>query len=180
MSELERVASAQTSREPLVKGSLLIRFGLVGLSGVFVNLGALALLSALGLVSTLASALAIELSILSNFALNDAWTFAEQRSGSKRTRLARFQLVSLIGALMQWLTFVLLGLIFALLDLSVGGWVSYEPLWRAQGLSALIAHPPELGAWRYLAQLSGVAVAVSWNFLVNMTWTWRPSSKEEP
>ena len=160
--------------------TLLTRFGLVGLSGVFVNLGALALLSALGCLSTTASAVAIEVSILSNFALNDRWTFAERRVGSMGSRLARFQLVSLIGAVMQWGTFVLCGLLFALFDLSQGGWVSYEPVWREGGLSALIASPPSLGAWQYLAQLIGVGVAMSWNFLVNLTWTWGSTLDEPP
>ena len=153
--------------------TLLLRFGLVGLSGVGVNLGALALISALGFVSTLASALAIELSIISNFLLNDRWTFAAQRSGAAWSRALRFQLVSLVGALMQWATFVLMGLIFALSELSVGGWARYEPVWREGGLLSLIANPPELGVWQYLAQLVGVGVATSWNFLVNLNWTWR-------
>ena len=162
-------------RAPL---TLLLRFGLVGLSGVGVNLGALALLSALGLLSTVASALAIELSILSNFLLNDRWTFAEQRSGTAWSRALRFQLVSLIGALMQWGTFVLMGLIFALSELSVGGWGRYEPVWREGGLASLISSPPELGAWQLLAQLVGVGVATSWNFLVNLNWTWGSQLKE--
>jgi len=150
----------------------LYRFGLVGLSGVVVNLAALALLSGLGLLSTVASALAIELSILSNFLLNDRWTFVERRAGSAWSRALRFQLVSLVGALMQWGTFVVMGALFALTDLSDGGWARYEPVWEGAGLLGLIQSPPELGPWRYAAQLIGIAVATSWNFLVNLSWTW--------
>lgn len=160
--------------------SLLLRFGLVGLSGVGVNLGALALMSTLGLVSTLASALAIELSIVSNFVFNDRWTFSDRRAGGLWTRAVRFQLVSLIGALMQWGTFVLLGLIFALCEQSEGGWSAYLPIWEREGVSGLVSSPPALGAWQYVAQLIGIAVATSWNFLVNLSWTWgaRPHSSE--
>jgi len=164
--------SKQGSPASTASLSLLIRFGLVGLSGVGVNLCALAIFSALGLISTLASALAIELSILSNFVLNDRWTFSDRRSGPWWARALRFQLVSLVGALMQWVTFVALGLIFALCELSIGGWAGYQHTWESGGLLSLIATPPELGAWQYLAQLIGIALATSWNFLVNLTWTW--------
>ena len=166
-------ARSRSNPAPLSStSSLLIRFGLVGLSGVGVNLCALAIFSALGLVSTLASALAIELSVLSNFALNDRWTFSDRRHGSWWVRALRFQLVSLVGALMQWVTFVALGLIFSLCELSIGGWADYQHVWESGGLMSLVATPPELGAWQYLAQLIGIAVATSWNFLVNLTWTW--------
>lgn len=151
---------------------LFFRFGLVGVSGIGVNLGVLALLSSWGLVSTLSSALAIELSILSNFLLNDQWTFSQRRKGLLLHRALRFQFVSLIGAMMQWFTFVFMGLIFALSDFSFGGWAEYEPIWQKGGLESLITHPPELGSWQYLAQLFGIAIATSWNFLVNLTWTW--------
>ena len=54
-----------------------LRFAAVGASGVVVNLGALALLTTAGLTPTLASALAIQVSILTNFFLNDFWTFRD-------------------------------------------------------------------------------------------------------
>jgi putative flippase GtrA len=77
----------------------LARFGAVGLSGVAVNTAALWLLvRRAGLPLTAASAIATEIAILSNFALNDAWTFrhAPRASGLLR-RLLRFNAVSLGG-----------------------------------------------------------------------------------
>lgn len=76
-----------------------IRFGLVGLSGVVVNSTVLWLLvHQAHLVTPLASVIATETAILSNFALNDRWTFhaaAHQRSFGQR--LLRFNGVALGG-----------------------------------------------------------------------------------
>ena len=48
-----------------------IKFALTGLSGVFVNLGSFQFLLNLGVHKLLASPVAIELSIISNFLLNN-------------------------------------------------------------------------------------------------------------
>ena len=57
------------------------RFALVGLSGVIVNLAALHLFAGvLGIHEVVASALAIETSIVTNFLLNDAFTFRDRRA----------------------------------------------------------------------------------------------------
>ena len=54
----------------------LLRFGLVGLSGVVVNQGLLMLLhGTLGAPLLLSSITAIEISILTNFLLNHTWTW---------------------------------------------------------------------------------------------------------
>ncbi|UCD51274.1 MAG: GtrA family protein [Phycisphaerales bacterium] len=77
------------------------RFILVGLSGVLVNLGCFLFLERkIGLHFALASPVAIELSILSNFLLNNAWTFRDRRTGiSFWERLIRFHVVAgLAGA----------------------------------------------------------------------------------
>ena len=55
-----------------------LKFSLVGLSGVLVNLGSFQLLLGLGIHKYLASPIAIELSIISNFLLNNYWTFADR------------------------------------------------------------------------------------------------------
>ena len=55
-----------------------IKFSLTGLSGVVVNLGSFHLLLQLGLHRYLASPIAIELSIISNFLINNYWTFADR------------------------------------------------------------------------------------------------------
>jgi putative flippase GtrA len=76
-----------------------LRFGLVGLSGVVVNTTLLwTLARGAQLPVPLASVLATEAAILSNFLLNDRWTFrAVARRHPPLIRLARFNGVSLGG-----------------------------------------------------------------------------------
>ncbi|HUI00061.1 MAG TPA: GtrA family protein [Nitrososphaerales archaeon] len=74
-----------------------LKFVVVGLTGVAVNEGLLLLLQSTGMYLLLASAIAIEVSILSNFAMNDLWTFRERRSGSAGGRLLKFNALMLVG-----------------------------------------------------------------------------------
>ena len=74
-----------------------IKFNIVGLIGVGVNLGAFWLLQALGYYYVYASAGAIEISILSNFILNDFWTFRDRRHGHMTVRLVKFNGLMLVG-----------------------------------------------------------------------------------
>jgi putative flippase GtrA/predicted membrane-bound dolichyl-phosphate-mannose-protein mannosyltransferase len=76
----------------------VVRFGLVGLSGVAVNLLLLFLLhGVLRLHDLVAVPLAVEASILSNFLLNDRFTFRDRRQGHRLRRLAQFNAVSLLA-----------------------------------------------------------------------------------
>ena len=153
-----------------------IKYCLVGFSGIFVNLGALYLLAdLLALHLNLASALAIEFSILSNFVLNERWTFtADQRRGTLAARLARFHGVTAVGGLMQWACFIVLNLALFALFSGEAERASYWSAWAEGSLvSHPVTHPPAVGAWKYLSQLGGVAVATFWNFLANYYWTWR-------
>ena len=73
----------------------MARFSAVGASGVAVNMGVLILLThGLGVHYAVSSLFAIELSILSNFALNNAWTWADRRHGTLGQRLAKYHLVA--------------------------------------------------------------------------------------
>ncbi len=74
-----------------------IKFNTVGLVGVFVNEGILVLLSSQGIYYVYASAVAIEVSIISNFILNDFWTFHDRRHGHIVTRLMKFNGLMIIG-----------------------------------------------------------------------------------
>jgi len=74
-----------------------IKFNIVGLTGVLVNEGLLVGLQAMGVYLLTASAIAIEASILSNFVLNDFWTFRDRRSGHLAVRLVKFNLLMLLG-----------------------------------------------------------------------------------
>ncbi|HEX7125151.1 MAG TPA: GtrA family protein [Thermodesulfobacteriota bacterium] len=87
----------------------LARFLAVGAVGAVVNLGTLALLLAAGLNKYLASPIAIEASILSNFVLHETWTFADRpRSDSLWVRGLKFKSVALLALLASYAAFVLL------------------------------------------------------------------------
>lgn len=79
-----------------------VRFMIVGGVGTFVNLGVLLALRAVGLIHAIASAVAIEASVISNFELNDRWTFKAHRRGGRLGRLARFHISSAAGIGVQW------------------------------------------------------------------------------
>ena len=75
-----------------------LRFGVVGLSGIVVNSAILwTLVRELHLAVLLGSVLATEAAILSNFLLNDRWTFRGVSERSLMQRLLRFNGVALSG-----------------------------------------------------------------------------------
>jgi dolichol-phosphate mannosyltransferase len=74
----------------------LVRFLVVGASGVVVNSAALFVLyQVLGLPLLLASAMSVELAIANNFVWNDRWTF--HVAGRPVVRFVKFNVVSLCG-----------------------------------------------------------------------------------
>lgn len=160
-----------------------LKFCVVGASGVLVNLGVLALLTGLDVRSSFASAWAIEVSILSNFVINERWTFVDRGEGTVWSRAVRFQLVSLVGGAVQWLVF--LASIVALLRFMHGPG-AIEQYFAGDGLTfqhyvqRLVREPPDVGAGVYPAQLVGIAAATGWNFLANFYWTWRRGEPSEP
>ncbi|MCL0050237.1 glycosyltransferase [Dehalococcoidia bacterium] len=129
------------------KGELLrfVKFCLVGLSGVLVHLGLLYLLTEfVGLFYLVSAVISIQSSIISNFTLNNYFTFADRRlPGAKSflNRLLKFNLVSLAG-----------------LGLNIG----------VLGLLTEV-----FGIYYLISALGGIVVAVLWNYLVNTGWTWR-------
>jgi len=88
-----------------------IKFNIVGLTGVFVNQGILILLTSLGLYYLYSGIVAIEVSIISNFLLNDLWTFKDRRSGHILKRLVKFNILMLVGLVINLL------ILYALTDL---------------------------------------------------------------
>jgi putative flippase GtrA len=121
---------------------LILRFGLVGGSGILVNSGVLyALVAGLHWHQLPAAAVATETAIVTNFVLNDRWTF---RDAAARTRwlgrLWRYNLVALGGLLIS---------LAVLAVLSMG-----------------------LGVHYLLANLVGIAAATLWNYGVNLRVTW--------
>ncbi|ABS56964.1 Dolichyl-phosphate beta-D-mannosyltransferase [Methanoregula boonei 6A8] len=129
----------------------LFRFGIVGLTGIIVNEGLLIYLRSYAQFALpVASIISIELSILSNFILNDSWTFKTGQHALPHwwQRLLSFQVVSLGGAAIN---FVILNA----LALYVG--VDYR-----------------------VANILGIVVAFAWNFLVNRRVTWKKSGQVVP
>lgn len=113
------IATLRTIRDRLSPNQQrFVRFGIVGATGVAVNLAFMALglylFSALepSLREGLASALGIAVSVLSNFLLNDAWTWGDRDKGvRKRDWVFRFSAYCVgagIGAGIQFGTFLLL------------------------------------------------------------------------
>jgi len=87
----------------------LIKFSLVGLSGVFVNEGFLwAFVRFLGLDKIVSNIIATELAILNNFLWNDLWTFRDLREKPLSQRLLSFHMAALTGAIVQWVVYIVL------------------------------------------------------------------------
>ncbi len=126
-----------------------IRFGLVGLSGVFIDMALLYLLSdpsTLGWPLTRSKIVAAEFAIVNNFLWNDSWTFADitvkQRGWRQRMkRFLKFNIICLAGLVLNVLV---LNLVF----------------------NFLIPN-------RYVANLIAIAAATIWNFWVNLKLSWR-------
>ncbi|WP_017298522.1 glycosyltransferase [Nodosilinea nodulosa] len=126
-----------------------VRFGVVGLSGVVVDMAILYLLhSTLGLPLTRSKIVAAEVAILNNFIWNDAWTFADvsmlQKGWSARLkRLLKFNLVCLAGLVLNVLMLnVIYNLVFG-------------------------------QRWAYAANLIAIAIVTFWNFWLNLKLSWR-------
>ena len=126
-----------------------IRFGLVGFSGVFVDMGLLYLLSdptTLALPLTRSKIVAAELAIINNFLWNDVWTFkdiSQKQPGKKQKikRLIKFNIICLAGLIINVL---LLNLFFNVFGLN-----------------------------RYVANFIAIAFVTIWNFWLNLKLSWR-------
>lgn len=91
----------------------LLRFCIVGASGVFVNLGVFEL-AFIALTFVAANALGIAVSIFTNFLLNDRWTWGDREKSPFLQRLTAFYVVSLSAAVVQlgaaWVCYEWLGM----------------------------------------------------------------------
>ena len=142
----------------LVNRSNVIRFakfGVVGLSGVGVNHGLLLLgiylLSSWepGRAYALSLTVAIAISILTNFLLNDAWTWRDRRNrglGAFLLRMGKYHLVAGVAGVVQW------------------------------AISWSLSIPLEFNV--HLANLTGIGAGVLINFLVNHLWTFKRPTDE--
>jgi dolichol-phosphate mannosyltransferase len=120
-----------------------LKFAAVGASGVVVNLGVFTLLLAAGMNKFVASPLAIEVSIVANFLLNNYWTFRGRATRDRvRIKGLKFNAVSLAALAISYGTFVLLSLLF--------------PTTAPQ-----------------VHQLIGIVPATAVNYFLNSYWTFR-------
>ena len=141
---LRHLLRLRFARWPMGK---FLRFGIVGFSGVFVNMGVLYVLrDILNWELTRSLIVAAELAILSNFLWNDLWTFGDisKRQPRKRQRFKR---------LLKFNTLCLIGLILNVLLVNL--------MFNVFGMN------------EYLANLIAIAAVTLWNFWINMKLSWR-------
>ena len=120
-----------------------MKYSLVGVSGVFINLGLYLFLTRYYEISeVVAPLIAIESALISNFILNNFWTFGKRITQSRiRVKFVKFHLVSGFSALINYSAFLTLFLVFGLYDI--------------------------------LANLIGIGLAAVVNYLINSNWTWK-------
>ncbi|HRZ25839.1 MAG TPA: glycosyltransferase family 2 protein [Spirochaetota bacterium] len=86
-----------------------IKFIIVGLTGIMVNEGLLYCITDLyGVHFQISSIIAIEASIISNFILNDLWTFRENRDGNYFFRLFKFNIARSITGFLNYFILIFL------------------------------------------------------------------------
>ena len=126
------------------EASRFLKFSLVGVSGIVVNLGLLWILTEMvGLFYLISAAFSIETSILSNFALNELWTFRDRVGSTKGIlkRALKFNMICVVGLMIN------IAILAALTEL--------------------------LGIYYMISALFGIAGAMLWNYVMSAMWTWR-------
>jgi dolichol-phosphate mannosyltransferase len=128
--------------------SRFFRFCVVGGSGVLVDMGLLYVLSdphMLGLGLTRSKVLAAETAILSNFLLNDLWTFGDTATPGFMPRLRRFLGFNAICSVGLVLNIVILNVLFNLFHMN-----------------------------RYVANAIAIVTVTGWNYFLNKKLNWTP------
>lgn len=129
-----------------------IRFGVVGFSGVFVDMAVFHLLRRfIGLGLTRSTIISAEVAIINNFLWNDAWTFSDMSSQQKGwhkriKRFLKFNIICLAGVILQTL---IVNFLFNV-----------------------------LGVNEYLAKLIAIALVTFWNFWINLKLSWRVTESD--
>lgn len=141
----------------------MIKFALVGFSGVFVNLAVVYVVehllrgaSGAANVRSIAYFAGIVVSIFTNFLMNDGWTWRDRTAGSVASFWARcgnFYVTSAGAAALQF----------------GASWATDRSDLFARSVLGFDLNPAEAA----LAALVGIAVATPVNYLVNHFWTFR-------
>jgi len=122
----------------------IIKYLSVGMSGVFVNQGALYYCRSINTSDSTAIMAGIELSIISNFILNNLWTFSDYKLngvGKILVGLITFHFVCLAGSLINYSIAMLLSSQWAI------------NIYAANGL--------------------GIFISALWNYRMNFQITWK-------
>jgi dolichol-phosphate mannosyltransferase len=133
--------------------SRLIRFGIVGFSGVFVDLGIFYCLHILlNLDLTFSAMLSTEVAIINNFLWNDLWTFGDisdkqQLASQRLQRFLRFNLICFVGLIFNVLIVNFLVYQFAINE--------------------------------FIAKLGAIIFVTLWNFGINFGLNWKPIDTSE-
>ncbi len=96
-----------------------VKFAIVGGTGILVNMGLLYLLTrSFSIKLEIASPIAIEVSILTNFSLNSLWTFRNRNTPIRFwSRFLRYHLVTGLAGIVNYLVLLLLVRVFGMHDL---------------------------------------------------------------
>lgn len=122
----------------------LLKFCLVGLTGLGVDTGILwSLTEKAGLFYLLSAVIATETAIITNFILNDMWTFRDRKKlGSNLiTRLFKYNITCVIGVGIK------LGILTLMTEV--------------------------FGLYYIISNIIGIAIAFSWNYFGSTKWAWR-------
>jgi dolichol-phosphate mannosyltransferase len=150
---IEYIQHLITLRFSLWPVTRFLRFGIVGFSGVFVDLGVFYLLrTGLEIGLTRSAIFSSEIAIINNFLWNDLWTFGDisQKQAGNRKRLRRFlkfNLVCLTGVILNVL---IVNFLFNIVHLN-----------------------------EYLAKLIAIAMITFLNFWLNSKLSWRVTDTEK-
>ena len=122
-----------------------LKFGVVGTSGIFVNMFFLWLAhEQFGLPLAIASPIAVAIAIFNNFTLNNYWTWSDKTREKKFPflhRLWRYYVSASLGSLINYVTLILLTEIF--------------------------------GVYYLLANLFGIFLGMASNFLLGEFWVFK-------
>jgi dolichol-phosphate mannosyltransferase len=123
----------------------LIKFGLVGGSGIIVNMGIFYLANEMaGITYKISSLFAYELSILNNYFWNNLWTWKDrviEGSKKKQIRFLKYHLITGLSAVINYII--------------------------------LLTSVEVFGLNKYLGNLIGIFIGMGINFILNHFWTFR-------
>jgi dolichol-phosphate mannosyltransferase len=121
----------------------ILKFGIVGGSGVVVNMGLLYILTTyFNIDYKISSFFAIETSIITNFLLNNYWTWQDQSEKKFSVKIMQYHIsVGIAAILANWLLLVFLTEV--------------------------------VGIYYMISNLIGIAVGTALNFVINDLWTFR-------